>query len=247
MTTRSKRILVLSDIHGNLPALQSVLQDAGEVDAVWCLGDLVGYGPFPNECIDLIRQQKDLRCVMGNHDAGMLGRISLGMFNHDAQVSLKWMKTVITESNWDYLRKIPETDQVDKVTLVHGSPRNPIWEYILDPGIARDNFSSFATPLAMVGHTHLPIAYIYFEDLDETEWTLGRHGKPLKLEHRAILNPGSVGQPRDHDPRAAYAIFYPRRMSWEFHRVEYDIERVQAAIIQNGLPARHASRLTEGW
>jgi predicted phosphodiesterase len=247
MTTRSKRILVLSDIHGNLPALQSVLQDAGEVDAVWCLGDLVGYGPYPNECIELIREQKELLCVMGNHDAGMLGRISLSMFNHDAQVSLKWVKTVISEACWEFLRSLPDQEKADKTTLVHGSPRNSIWEYVLDPGIARDNFDSFDTPLSMVGHTHLPIAYIYFEDLKEVEWTLGKKDKPMKLEHRAILNPGSVGQPRDHDPRAAYAIFYPRRMTWEFHRVEYDVEMVQDAINKAGLPAKHASRLTEGW
>jgi predicted phosphodiesterase len=247
MTSRSKRILVLSDIHGNLPALQAVLQAAGEVDAVWCLGDLVGYGPHPNECIDLIRQQKNLLCVMGNHDAGMLGRISLGTFNHDAQVSLKWVKTVITESNWEFLRHLPEYEYAEKVTIVHGSPRNAIWEYVLDPSIARDNFEYFETQLAFVGHTHLPIAYFLLEELDEIEWTLGTKKKPLKLEHRSLLNPGSVGQPRDHDPRSAYAIFYPRRMTWEFHRVEYDIEAVQNAIHKAGLPGRHASRLTEGW
>jgi predicted phosphodiesterase len=247
MTTRSKRILVLSDIHGNLPALQSVLQDAGEVDAVWCLGDLVGYGPYPNECIELVREQKELLCVMGNHDAGMLGRISLGMFNHDAQVSLKWVKTVISEACWEFLRGLPDQEKAEKTTLVHGSPRNAIWEYVLDPEIALDNFNSFDTQLAMVGHTHLPIAYNYFEELEEVEWTLGKKDKPIKLEHRAILNPGSVGQPRDHDPRAAYAIFYPRRMTWEFHRVVYDVEMVQKAIINAGLPAKHASRLTEGW
>jgi len=247
MTSRSKRILVLSDIHGNLPALQSVLQDAGEVDAVWCLGDLVGYGPYPNECIELIREQKDLLCVMGNHDAGMLGRISLGLFNHDAQVSLKWVKTVITEACWEFLRSLPDQEKGEKTTLVHGSPRNAIWEYVLDPGVALDNFNCFDTHLAMVGHTHLPIAYLLFEDLGEAEWTLGKKGKPVKLEHRAILNPGSVGQPRDHDPRAAYALFYPRRMTWEFHRVAYDVKKVQDAIIKAGLPARHASRLTDGW
>ena len=136
------------------------------------------------------------------------------------------------------------------VTLVHGSPRNPVWEYILDLHSASQNFKHFDTRVCMVGHTHLPIAYLQDNiegDYYDLEWVLSEHDKILPLPTRAIVNPGSVGQPRDHDPRASYAIFTPETCTWQVRRVEYDIPSVQKRIKQQELPFRHAMRLTEGW
>lgn len=241
------RIMVLSDIHANLTALQAVLQDAGPVDATWCLGDVVGYGPDPNECVALLRQQANLTCLLGNHDAAVLGRIPLETFNNDARRSIEWIERVITAEAIGFLRKLPEKIVVNGVTLVHGSPRNPVWEYILDLYNAAQNFSHFDTQICMVGHTHLPIAYLAIENPRDLLWTIPEEGKGITIESRAILNPGSVGQPRDHDPRASYAIYDSEANHWLVRRVEYDVYAVQKRIRAADLPSRHALRLVEGW
>lgn len=243
----TKRILVLSDLHANLTALETVLNDAGLVDAVWCLGDVVGYGPDPNECVARIRMLENLTCLLGNHDAAALGRIPIETFNQDARRSIEWLQERLTPESYTFLSKLPENKVIDQVTLVHGSPRNPVWEYILDLHNAAQNLSHFSTLLCMVGHTHLPIAYISEEGSDRLRWVVPKEGEILEINTRAILNPGSVGQPRDHDPRASYAIFYPETNGWEIHRVEYDIRSVQKRIRAADLPMRHALRLLEGW
>ena len=241
------RILVISDIHANLTAFQAVVQDAGKVDAVWCLGDLVGYGPDPNECVSLLRLLPGLTCLVGNHDAAALGEIDLAAFNRDASLSSQWTRAVLTSENIAFLRGLPEKLVIEQVTLAHGSPRNPVWEYLLDTITAAANFEFFGTQLCFVGHTHLPVAYIMDEKTHYVDWRLMRHGKPFTFEGRTIINPGSVGQPRDRDPRAAYAIFYPEKNLWESNRVEYDIPSVQQRILNAGLPNRHALRLADGW
>jgi predicted phosphodiesterase len=241
------RILVLSDIHANITALDTVLEDAGEVDAVWCLGDIVGYGPDPNECVARVRSLPNLVCLLGNHDAAALSRIPIESFNLDARRAIEWIQEIITKESYIFLSRLPETIVTEQVTLVHGSPRNPVWEYILDLHNARQNMDYFTTQLCMVGHTHLPIAYVVDPETNELHWTVPPEGKCLELQTRAILNPGSVGQPRDHDPRASYALFYPERNGWEIHRVEYDIRAVQKRIRAASLPMRHAIRLLEGW
>ena len=247
MSSRSKRILVISDIHGNLIALEKVLKDAGEVDAVWCLGDLIGYGPKPNECIERVRSLKNFICILGNHDAAILGRIDLQAFNQDARISLRWAKSILSPDNLDYLQNLPEKVVIDKATLAHGSPRNPVWEYILDIHTALENFIAFDTPVCMVGHTQMPIAYYQIMETRDVGWEIPRISKVFRFTRKTIINPGSVGQPRDRDPRAAYAIYYPRRLAWEQHRVDYDIDAVQEQIRNNDLPFRHAARLSEGW
>jgi predicted phosphodiesterase len=247
-----KRILVISDIHANLTALEAVLQNAGAVDAVWCLGDVVGYGPDPNECIARLKMLPNFTCLMGNHDAATLGHIQLDAFNYDARRSIEWIRNILTPESTAFLTDLPENlvMEAEDVTLVHGSPRNPVWEYILDLHSASQNFKHFTTRVCMVGHTHLPIAYL-MENADgdyfDLEWVLPEERKPLSLPLRSIVNPGSVGQPRDHDPRASYAIFAPNTVTWEIHRVEYDIPSVQKRIQQLNLPSRHAQRLTDGW
>jgi len=242
-----KRILVLSDIHANLTALTAVLRQAGSFHETWCLGDLVGYGPDPNECIDLIRSLPGLSCVLGNHDAAAIGQINLETFNYDARKSIRWLRETLTPASIEYIKKLPEKVVVDKVTLVHGSPRNPVWEYLLDIYTASENFEYFDTQLCMAGHTHIPLAYLVSEDGKTIDWALPGVGESLRLTSRAILNPGSVGQPRDHDVRACYAIFYPEENIWELNRVEYDINAVQVRIQNAGLPSRHAIRISEGW
>ena len=238
------RVLVISDIHANLLALEAVLKDAGKVDAVWCLGDLVGYGPYPAECVARVRDLPELTCLMGNHDAAALGLIDLDTFNRDARTSATWTKEALDAEALDFLRALPERAQLDGVTLAHGSPRNPIWEYLLDAYTAADNFYYFDTGLCLTGHSHLPLMYHMEERI--LSWGMLSSDGPLQVRERMILNPGSVGQPRDSDPRASYAIYLPEEQIWHLHRVEYDIPSVQEKILQLGLPKRHASRLEQG-
>lgn len=241
------RVLVLSDIHANLNALQAVLAAAGTVDQVWCLGDLIGYGPDPNECIELLRAQPNLTCLLGNHDAAALNHIAIEAFNREARLSIQWLESVLKRDNRDFLAKLPDRVVVNQITLAHGSPRNPVWEYLLDSGSAAENFFFFDTQLCLVGHTHLPLAYLSHAENGRVERRVLVDGDQLQLTGRAILNPGSTGQPRDHDPRAAYAIFDPETYIWCAYRIEYDIAPVQERIQRAGLPARHALRLAEGW
>jgi predicted phosphodiesterase len=241
------RILVLSDIHANHTALEAVLDAAGTVDAVWCLGDLVGYGPDPNQCINTIRSLPNLTCVLGNHDAAALYRIDLSAFNYDARLSLKWMINTITETNHNFLESLPETAVQYDCFLVHGSPRNPIWEYVLDIYTAWTNFEEFTQKICIIGHSHIPLAFLHNALENSVVIRPMVAGDTLLTYHRAILNPGSVGQPRDHDPRAAYAIYYPDLGRWESYRVEYDVKSVQERIINAGLPEHHAIRLGEGY
>jgi predicted phosphodiesterase len=151
------RVLVLSDIHANLSALDAVLADAGEFDAVWCLGDLVGYGPEPNECVERIRGLPNLVCLLGNHDAAALGQIDTEVFNTEAKLSVQWTQAHLTPENSEFLRSLPDRVENGFVTMAHGSPRNPVWEYILDGRVARKNFDAFNSSYCLVGHTHLPV------------------------------------------------------------------------------------------
>lgn len=240
-------ILVISDIHANRTALEAVLRDAGTVDEVWCLGDLVGYGPDPNECVQIIRDVPHLTCLMGNHDAAVLGDIDIDAFNAEARQSIGWLKDRISTESLDYLRSLPASKVIGDVTLAHGSPRNPVWEYILDTRTARANFEHFSTRLCLVGHSHLPLFFHLNASSDVMTPGLAEDHRMMTLNGRSILNPGSVGQPRDRDPRAAYALFDPEASTWEIHRVEYDIPSVQERIREAGLPIRHALRLSEGW
>lgn len=242
------RILVLSDIHANYTALEAVLNDAGQVDAVWCLGDLVGYGPDPNLVIETLREQPSLVCLKGNHDAAVSDDMDTGAFNGDARISLDWQRRVLTVENMAFLRSLPSLTKQGAVTLVHGSPRDPLWEYILNTFVARINFEFLETPLCFVGHSHIQSAYLLDHEQHRVRPVITRPGEIVSLrEGPWILNPGSVGQPRDRDPRAAYAIFDPDAFTWEPRRVAYNIAEVQERIRQLGLPIKHALRLAEGW
>jgi diadenosine tetraphosphatase ApaH/serine/threonine PP2A family protein phosphatase len=242
------RVLIISDIHANFTALSSVLEAASKVDAIWCLGDLVGYGPDPNECIELFCSLPNTVCLLGNHDAAAFGMIDLESFNREARISAEWMRAKLSPKNIQFLKGLPAKVEIENVTLTHGSPRNPVWEYMLDNFTASLNFDYFNTPLCFVGHTHLPMAYFASQNGNNSvENKMVTQSMQLDPNRKTILNPGSVGQPRDHDPRAAYAIFNTENLIWEPQRVDYDIHSVQRRIYAAGLPNRHALRLANGW
>ncbi|MBN1305798.1 MAG: metallophosphoesterase family protein [Anaerolineales bacterium] len=244
------RILVISDVHANFIALEAVLKDAGPVDETWCLGDIVGYGPDPNLCLEYIREIPQLTCVLGNHDVALLGHMSLESFNGEAKRSLIWQERVLTADNIEFLKSLPQNAKVrHDFTLAHGSPRDPVWEYIINTFAAHINFEYFDTPWCAVGHSHVQCMFelIPGEERNKVSLEVLTPGKPVKLKNRAILNPGSVGQPRDRDPRAAYAIYDTKAKTWEPRRVEYNIAEVQRLIREKGLPDKHAVRLEQGW
>lgn len=242
------RVLVISDIHANLTALDAVLADAGQVDATWCLGDVVGYGPDPNQVVQRLRDLPNLTCILGNHDVAVLGQMDYAVFNMDARRSLIWQKSILTSENLYFLEHLPQEKVIrENVTLAHGSPRDPVWEYILNTLSARMNFDEFETSYCMVGHTHLQCIFQLDKERDRISQNIANPGTVVQLRPRAILNPGSVGQPRDRDARSAYAIYDPQAETWEPRRVAYDIKAVQARILAAGLPEKHALRLMDGW
>lgn len=241
------RTLILSDIHANAVALEAVLADAaGRWDRLWFLGDLVGYGPDPNECIDRLGRQEAL-ALSGNHDWAVLAKLDMDEFNPEAKQVVEWTRKTLTEAHMAYLAGLPPMAVKDDFTLAHGSPRHPVWEYILDLQTAFENFDHFETAYCLVGHSHVPALF----ELDEAASVLNGYaaadGEVVELgRHRLILNPGSVGQPRDGDPRAAYALLDHEAMTWTFHRVAYDIAETQRRMKDRKLPRRLIDRLAQG-
>ena len=242
------RILIISDIHANLTAFETVLNDAqGQWDYVWCLGDVVGYGPDPNECVDLLKTMPHL-CLAGNHDWAALGRLDISTFNPDARKAVTWTSETLTPENTAYLEALATTFVIGDYTLAHGSPREPVWEYILEPIIAAINFDHFETSYCLVGHTHQPVIYERVNEEGETHAIAPAYGQIRHLNgRRQIINPGSVGQPRDADPRAAYAMLNLETGSWEHRRIPYDIASVQKRMRSFDMPERLVARLEHGW
>ncbi len=242
------KVLVISDIHANLTALKAVLDDAaGEYESVWCLGDLVDYGPDPNECVRLVSELPGLQCVRGNHDAAVLDDLDISAFNREARFAVYWTREHLDGEAFDFLSDLPERIVLDDVTITHGSPREPVWEYILDRHTATMNFRYLSTPYCFVGHTHLPVMYHLKENARLARKIVPEPNETVVLNGRVILNPGSVGQPRDRDPRAAYALYDTESHLWEYRRVEYDVYEVQERMRAAGLPERHVLRLEGGW
>ncbi len=241
------RILIISDIHANYTAFETVLKDAhGQWDYVWCLGDVVGYGPDPNECVEQLQQLPHL-CLAGNHDWAALDRLDIRTFNPDARRAVDWTRETLTPDNTRWLEALPTTFVIGDYTLVHASPREPIWEYILEPLVATLNFPHFETSYCIVGHTHQPVIYEENENGD-TGVAKPAYGQKRHLNgRRQIINPGSVGQPRDADPRAAYAILDFEKNLWEHRRVDYDIAAVQRRMRTIDMPERLIARLEHGW
>lgn len=242
------RILIISDIHANLAAFEAVLDHAaGQWDTIWCLGDLIGYGPKPNECVELLREY-DHVSLSGNHDWAVLGKLDVTVFNHEAQEALLWTRATISEETHEYLDSLPSTLIREPFTLTHASPRQPIWEYILDIGTASANFAHFDTSFCLVGHTHVPICFSQAKESKNTVSITPIYDTPIVLnQKRSIFNPGSVGQPRDSDPRAAYAILDTDAMIWQYQRVDYPVKVTQEQMLEQGIPPRLAKRLEFGW
>jgi diadenosine tetraphosphatase ApaH/serine/threonine PP2A family protein phosphatase len=242
------RIVIVSDIHSNLVAAEAVLAAAGSYDALWCLGDTIGYGPRPNECIDLMRAQASV-AITGNHDLACLGKIDLHDFNPDARKANIWNGDQLTPECRAWIEPLPPQQAIDERFIVaHGSPREPIWEYLLMHEQAMANFAEFAQQACFIGHSHVQLAFRLRPGMERCERFLGEAGMTVDLEPdvRYFINPGSVGQPRDKDPRAAYALLDTAANSLRFHRVEYDIPRTQRQMADASLPLALIRRLEFG-
>ncbi len=243
------RYAILGDIHSNLAAFEAVLKDLelrGGWDQIWCLGDIVGYGPEPRECIKLLRQYDHL-CVAGNHDWAAIGKIDTSDFNPVAAQACCWTAQQLTEDDIKYLESLPVSLCQDDFTLVHGSPRYPIWEYLLSTTAARENFSYFETTYCLIGHSHIPLIFEYQDKVGTCRLKRFFSEAEIKLEGiRLIINLGGVGQPRDGDPRASYGIYDADAQVIYHYRVEYDVTVTQRKMMDAGLPLPLIYRLSYG-
>jgi predicted phosphodiesterase len=243
------RVAAITDIHANLPALEAVLAAIDEAgpEQVWCLGDVVGYGPDPNECVARLLELPHV-CLPGNHDWAALGRIQTDDFNPAAKAAAEWTSRVLSTESRNYLSALEEVRIEGSFTLVHGAPRSPIWEYLLDVSAARDNFNLFSTDYCLIGHSHVPLMFATRDDGGIKARVLTPEG-PFELAGaRWFLNPGSVGQPRDGDARASYAIveLQPGRPTFELIRVTYPVGETQSRMRAVGLPDPLIRRLELG-
>jgi diadenosine tetraphosphatase ApaH/serine/threonine PP2A family protein phosphatase len=238
------RIAVISDVHSNLVALDAVLAAAGSVDSVWHLGDVVGYGPEPDGVVERLTE-RDAVGVRGNHDGAATGGNEIEWFNPEARAAMEWTREQISETTRTWLDGLPKRREVGGLTLVHGSPRDPTWEYVTTVSIARASLSAISTRHGLHGHTHVPIVYT---DVDGRMRAFEpRAGNSVALDQgRMFLNPGSVGQPRDGDPRASYLVLDLEAGTATWGRVRYDVDAVMRSMRAAGLPERLAERLRHG-
>ena len=242
------RVAVISDVHSNLPALEAVLRHAdagGALDGLWCMGDIVGYGASPSEVISLLRE-RGVRAVAGNHDLAACGAMPTEEFNPVAEAAVEWTAEQLTPDECEWLIGLKLIEIAGDWTLVHGSLRAPEWEYLLDAESASAHLALQTTPRSIVGHSHLPFYVIETRD-DGPVFHRVFDGDVAELPaERLIANPGSVGQPRDGDPRASYLLYDDAAATITWHRVEYDIAAAQRAIVDAGLPPFLAERLAVG-
>jgi diadenosine tetraphosphatase ApaH/serine/threonine PP2A family protein phosphatase len=242
----ASRIGIFSDLHGNKHALLSVIEtlQAAGVGEMFCCGDIVGYGAFPNECCQILREY-GIGAIVGNHDHAALGLADMEYFNEIAREAITWTIEQLTEENREYLRALPLRIERDDCLFVHSSPRSPHkWEYVLTIGDARVNFEYFTQTACFIGHSHQPFA---------VENVAGRLSCPVP-EHvlvaegaRYLVNVGSVGQPRDRNPSACCVIYDRRDKVIEFKRAPYDVDAAREAIMRAGLPPELGERLKFGW
>ena len=237
---------MVSDIHGNLHALEAVLADIVrmEPDEVWCLGDVVGYGPRPNECCELVRTRTAIS-LCGNHDLVVIDELDASDFSGDAAVAARWTRGVLAPENVEWLRSLEPSAVRSGVELFHGSPRDPVWDYVLSDEVAIASLRATSARLVLVGHSHVALDL----SLDGHELGGGQAHAGTEVElHglRWLLNPGSVGQPRDGDARAAWLLLDLDAGRAQFRRTEYAIERTQAEMREDGLPEILAARLAHG-
>jgi len=237
---------IVSDIHGNLEALESVLGELEkrQVDSILCLGDLIGYGPNPNECVELIKERAEV-VLAGNHDYAPLDKLDLAYFNPWARNAIEWTKERLNESSVEFLLSLPLKKEIHGVTLVHSTPLIPEeWNYIITIGDAQKNFPEFDDQVCFIGHSHVPIIIV----TDSAEDCRVIQDNPLQIQDglRYIINVGSVGQPRDLNPLAAFGVYDAAEQCYELVRVKYDIEKTQKKIRESDLPEYLAERLEVG-
>jgi predicted phosphodiesterase len=241
------QVAVISDVHANLHALEAVLAaiERQKPDAVWCLGDTVGYGPQPSRCCALVEERADL-CLVGNHDLGSLGALPLDDFQPDAAEVARWTGEVLDAASRRWLESLEPEALVDAAALYHASPRDPIWEYVLTPDSVEYALEESPRPIVLVGHSHVAMAVTRNEG--RLEGGLVPEGTVLELDRETtwLLNPGSVGQPRDGDPRASWLLLDLERNRATYRRAEYPIAETQREILDAGLPESLAERLEHG-
>jgi diadenosine tetraphosphatase ApaH/serine/threonine PP2A family protein phosphatase len=233
-------------VHGNARALEAVLAhlERDRPDALWCLGDTVGYGARPNDCCALVESMCDL-CLAGNHDLVVSGAIDIEEFNHDAAAAARWSREVLNERSRTWLNGLQPTAVAEGLELYHASPRDPIWEYVLSEYVALASLEATKSPVVLVGHSHVALALGLVDG--QLVGGLAPEGSGVSFaDSRWLLNPGSVGQPRDGDPRAAYLELDLEEKTAKFKRVEYDVAGTQREIREAGLPEGLASRLASG-
>ncbi|HEX2016937.1 MAG TPA: metallophosphoesterase family protein [Solirubrobacteraceae bacterium] len=241
------RVAVLSDVHGNRHALEAVLEDVSGQDcsALWCLGDVVGYGADPDACVELVAEHSTL-CLAGNHDLAVTGEIPMDDFSRGAALAARWTQEIITAENLSYLSGLRPQAEGHPVGLYHASPRDPVWEYVLSALLAELCLDEQPARVCLVGHSHVALSFWRAEGQPATGEPQ-RAGSELDLSSSEwLLNPGSVGQPRDGDPEAAWLLLDTDRWSAEFRRVPYDIAGAAAAIRAARLPDSLAERLRYG-
>jgi diadenosine tetraphosphatase ApaH/serine/threonine PP2A family protein phosphatase len=245
------RVAVLSDIHANLPAFEAVLGaiDDATVDEIWCLGDLIGYGAEPDECADLARERCDL-CLVGNHDLAVLGALDVAAFSEAAAAAVTWTRASVAERTLALLADLEPAGEREGIGLFHASPRDPVWEYVLSAEQADACLDVQPQRIALIGHSHVSLFFARRTgDGRGGEIRGAQSGDDTLLDlsgDRWLVNPGSVGQPRDGDPRAAWLELDTGAQTARFHRVPYDVERAAASIAAAGLPRRLAERLRVG-
>ena len=244
------RVAVLSDIHANQPALESVLAAIEEAapEEVWCLGDVVGYGAQPDACAELVRERCDL-CLVGNHDLAVLGGLDISSFSESAAAAVEWTREQADEATLEFLRNLEPAGSREGVGLFHASPRDPIWEYVLSTGEAEAGLDAQAERIGLIGHSHVSLFFCRPDEAKagETQGAQAGNGALINLESGAwLINPGSVGQPRDGDPRAAWLELDTEEQIARFHRVSYDVAKAAETILAAGLPSHLAERLEVG-
>ena len=240
------RVAVISDIHANYHALEAVLAaiDRESPDEVWCLGDVVGYGPRPNRCCRRVAARASV-CLVGNHDLGALGALSLETFSPEAAAACRWTRGAMEPDVREYLAERRPVLRRKDAELYHASPRDPVWDYVLTEDAAAESLALTTAPLVLIGHTHVPLAIMV--EQGAVHGGLAPAGTQVELgDGRWLLNPGSVGQPRDGDPRAAWLLVDLPAGLASFRREEYPVELTQTEIVARGLPEILATRLATG-
>ena len=253
------RLAILSDIHANLPALEAVLADveSAGVEELWCLGDVVGYGAQPDECTELVAARCEL-CLVGNHDLAVLGELDITSFSPAAAAAVRWTRKVAKPSTLEFLRGLEPADESRVVAMYHASPRDPVWEYVLWPDQAAECIAIQGARVSLIGHSHVALFFVMPQDRkpapgssleveDAARGAQAGAGTRLDLSEGSwLVNPGSVGQPRDGDPRAAWLELDTKAWEATYHRTEYEIDRAAAAIDATDLPEHLARRLYVG-